>query len=60
LLLSTWAYLWILAGMWLIISPWRLRDLIEWMTASESRVRTVSALRLALGLLVAGLGLFAF
>ncbi len=60
LLLSTWAYVWILAGMWFIISPWRLRDLIEWMTASEARVRVGSLLRLALGLLVAGLGLFAF
>ena len=60
LVLAVWAYLWILAGMWFIISPWRLRDLIHWMTANEVRVRVGSALRLALGLLVFSLGLFVF
>ena len=60
LVLSVWAYVWILAGIWFIISPWRLRDILEWLTANEIRIRVGSALRLALGLLVFGLGLFVF
>jgi hypothetical protein len=60
LVISIWAYVWILAGMWFIISPWRLRDLIQWSTANEHRVRLASALRLALGLLVVVLGLTVF
>ena len=57
LVLVTWAYLWIVAGMWFTISPWRLRDLIEWKTATDQRIRVGSGLRLALGLLVALLGI---
>jgi hypothetical protein len=60
LVISAWAYVWILAGMWFIVSPWRLRDLIQWSTANERRVRVGSALRLALGILVLVLGLTVF
>jgi hypothetical protein len=59
LVLATWAYVWIIAGMWFTISPWRLRDLIQWQTDSDARLRMGSALRLGLGLLVALLGLTA-
>jgi hypothetical protein len=60
LVIAVWAYVWIIAGMWFTISPWRLRDLIQWATASERRVRVGSALRLALGALVLILGLTVF
>jgi len=60
LILAAWAYLWILAAMWFIISPWRLRDILNWLTANQARVRVGSALRLALGSLVFFLGLFVF
>ena len=56
LLLVTLAYLWIVAGIWLTVSPWRLRDIIEWKLATDQRVRIGSAVRLALWLLIAGLG----
>jgi hypothetical protein len=49
LVLVTLAYVWVLAGMWFTISPWRLRDLIQWGTASEARTRIFSSLRLAFG-----------
>ena len=49
LVLVTLAYVWVFAGMWLTISPWRLRDLIEWGTASEGRTRLFSGLRLGFG-----------
>lgn len=60
LLISTLAYVWIIAGMWFTISPWRLRDLIQWSTANERRIRVTSAVRLALGALVVILGLTVF
>jgi hypothetical protein len=60
LVLVTWAYLWVLVGMWLTISPWRLRDWIGWATASEQRTRTLSGLRLAFGAFVLVLGFTAF
>jgi hypothetical protein len=46
--------------MWLTIYPWHLRDLLNWATANETRVRVGSALRLAFGLFVAGLGFVVF
>jgi hypothetical protein len=60
LVIQTWAYVLVLAGIWLTISPWRLRDLLNWATANENRIRIGSAIRLAFGLLVAVLGLTKF
>lgn len=60
LVLVSWAYVWVIAGMWLTVSPWRLRDWITWMTASESRTRLLSGLRLLFGIFVAVLGFTVF
>lgn len=60
LVIQTWAYVLVVAGIWLTLSPWRLRDLLNWATANESRVRIGSAIRLAFGLFVAVLGLTKF
>ena len=60
LLIQTWAYVLVLAGIWFTISPWRLRDLLNWATATEQRVKVGSAIRLAFALLVVTLGLTAF
>jgi hypothetical protein len=60
LVISAWAYVLAIAGMWFTISPWRMRDLINWATASEQRTRVSSAARLAFGLLVLILGLAVF
>jgi len=60
LVLVVWAYVWIVSAVWFTIAPWRLRDLIDWFTANDNRVRIGSAFRLALGLLVAILGLTVF
>lgn len=57
LVIALWAYVLVVAGMWFTVSPWRLRDLIQWMTASEGRVRLGSGLRLAFALIVIGLGI---
>ena len=60
LVVVTWAYVWIVAGMWITISPWRLRDWFDWMTETPARIKTGCAVRLAFGLFVVALGLFVF
>jgi hypothetical protein len=60
LVIQTWAYVLIVAGIWLTISPWRLRDLLNWATANEKRVRIGSIIRLSFGLFVVVLGLTKF
>src|SRR4051794_9772588 len=57
LVIGVWAYVWVIAGMWFTVSPWRLRDIINWSTATEQRIRVLSGLRLVFGLLVVVLGL---
>lgn len=57
---QAWAYLLVVAGIWFTVTPWKLRDLIECATASETRTRSLSALRLAFALFFAVLGLTAF
>jgi len=60
LVVVTWAYVLVVAGMWFTISPWRLRDLLNWATATDQRVRVGCGLRLAFGLFVVVLGLAVF
>lgn len=57
---QAWAYVFVVAGIWFTISPWRLRNWIEWNTANENRLRNVSLIRLAFGLFVAVLGAVVF
>jgi len=57
LVIQAWAYLLVVGGIWFTVSPWRLRDFLEWATANETRVRRGCILRLAFGVLVAVLGL---
>jgi len=60
LLIQTWAYILVVAGIWFTVSPWRLRDFLNWATATEQRIRIGSGLRLVFALLVVVLGLTAF
>jgi hypothetical protein len=60
LVVVTWAYVLVVAGMWFTVSPWRLRDWIDWATRTELRIRVGSGLRLAFGLFVVILGLTVF
>lgn len=59
LVVTAWAYLTIVAAIWITVSPWRLRDYIDWLHRDEGRTRLGSALRLAFGLLVAVIGVTA-
>lgn len=60
LVIQTWAYVLVVAGIWFTVSPYRLRDILNWAVADEKRVRIGSAIRLAFGLFVAVLGLTVF
>jgi hypothetical protein len=60
LVIAVWAYALVVAGMWYTVSPWRLRDALYWVTASEKRIRLGSAVHFAFGLFVAFLGFKVF
>jgi hypothetical protein len=60
LVLSCWAYVWIVLGMWLTISPWRMRDFIKWYTAAELRVKIGSLASTSFGAFVFILAITAF
>src|SRR5208283_4228342 len=60
LVFQTWAYALVVAGIWFTVSPWRLRDLLNWGTANEKRIKVGCGLRLAFGLFVAALGVMKF
>ena len=60
LVIQGWAYVFAVLGIWFTVTPWRLRDIIYWATASEARTRLLSGIRLAFALLVLTLGLTAF
>lgn len=59
LVITTWAYINIIGAVWISISPWRLRDYIEWNTRSINRLRIGSALRLILAALIVVIGVTA-
>ena len=58
--IQTWAYLLVIAGIWFTVSPWRLRDFLQWATATEKRIKVGCSVRLAFGLFVAALGVAKF
>ncbi|MEI8291293.1 MAG: hypothetical protein WCH99_17635 [Verrucomicrobiota bacterium] len=60
LVIQTWAYILIAAGIWFTVTPWKLRDLLEFTTANETRVRIGSAIRLAFAVFILTLGLTVF
>jgi hypothetical protein len=60
LVIVIWAYALIIAGMWFTVSPWRCRDFLHWITATDKRIRIGSSMRLLFGLFVIILGLTVF
>jgi hypothetical protein len=59
-MISGLAYLWVVAGIWFTISPWRLRDFLAWHNASDSRIRALAGTRLVISLILVVLGLTVF
>jgi hypothetical protein len=60
LVLVVASYVWIIAAMWWMISPWRFRNLIQWSTATPERLRRIAAARLGFALFVIVLGVTVF
>ena len=60
LVIQVWAYVLVIAGIYFTISPWRLRDFLNFMTATQARVKIGSAIRLSFAIFVVILGLTAF
>ena len=60
LVIQSWAYLLVVLGIWFTITPWRLRDLINWATASAARTRVLCLIRLGFAACIVDLGLTAF
>lgn len=60
LVIQIWAYVLIVAGIWFTVTPWKLRDFLNWATATEARVKIGSTIRLAFALFILLLGLTAF
>ncbi len=58
--ITGWAYVWVLAALWLSVQPWRLRNWITWLTATESRLKQGAFIGIAWGLLVIALGVTVF
>jgi len=56
-IVSALAYAWMIAGIWLTISPWRLRDFLEWHNQSDGRIRALAGGRLVFALILVALGL---
>lgn len=60
LVLVVASYVWIVCAMWWVVSPWRLRDLINWATATPQRLRVLAGVRLGFAALVIILGATVF
>ena len=58
--IQAWAYVFVVMGIWFTVTPWKLRDLLNWATATEARTRLLSGVRLAGAAFVLILGLTAF
>src|SRR5271170_5274083 len=50
--IQAWAYVFVVLGIWLTITPWKLRDILAWATATEARTRLLSGVRLAFAVFV--------
>jgi len=60
LVLIVLAYALVIKAMWFTVSPWKMRDIIQWATASERRFKMMCSVRLAFALLLMVLGLTVF
>jgi hypothetical protein len=58
--IQIWAYVLIVAGIWFTVAPWKLRDFLNWATATEARIKISSAIRLAFAIFILLLGLTVF
>lgn len=60
LVLVSLAYVWVIFGIWFTISPWRMRDMIDWSTENTARIKTFNGIRAGFGILILVLGMTVF
>ena len=60
MVIQGWAYVFVVLGIWFTVTPWRLRDIINWATATERRTRLLSLVRLGFAACILTLGLTVF
>lgn len=60
LVVTVLAYVWVVAGILLVLGPYYFRRMAEWSTSSETRCRRLGIARLALGGVLLALGLFVY
>ena len=60
LVIQGWAYVFAVLGIWFTVTPWRLRDIINWATDSAARVRALCLIRLGFAACITMLGLTVF
>jgi hypothetical protein len=60
LVVTTLAYGWVVAAIWMAIAPHHFRDWIGWTMASDRRCRAACSVGLAVGVTLIGLGLFVY
>lgn len=60
LVITTMGYLMAIAGMWFTISPWRVRDLIDWAVTTPDKVKRLSMARIGVGVGLLALGAFVY
>ena len=60
LVVTTLAYIWVVAAMWMTIAPHHFRDLLGWSMANNTRCRIVCSIGGAIGLTLLVLGLFVY
>jgi hypothetical protein len=57
LVMTSFVYVWVVAGCILVLSPYRCRDAIAWLTAGDARCRAAGAAGLLLGAVFVALGM---
>jgi len=57
---QAWAYVFIILGIWFTVTPWKLRDIVDWATTSAARVRILCLIRLGFAAGVVDIGVTAF
>lgn len=54
------AYLWVIVGMWLVISPYRFRQFTDYVAGDGGRFKRTNIVGLAIGILLMALGLMVY
>lgn len=60
LVMTVLAYVWVVAGITLVLSPYYFRRGADWATRTDGRCRGLAWIRLVIGLAILGLGLFVY